>query len=82
MNEHYNRDKNIVILLLAVTILLLWSCVKGKSTNNNVDYEPCGIDSAYIVDSLKEDYQSIEYIGDSIIKTDKQGNVYIEEVTD
>lgn len=81
MNEHYNRDKNIVILLLAVTILLLWSCVKGKSTNN-VDYEPCGIDSAYIVDSLKEDYQSIEYVGDSIIKTDKQGNVYIEEVTD
>ena len=42
--------------------------------NNRTDYDICGIDSAYIVDSLGEEYSNITI--DTIIKTDVNGNVY------
>ena len=42
--------------------------------NNRTDYDVCGIDSAYIVDSLGEEYNNITI--DTIIKTDVNGNVY------
>lgn len=42
--------------------------------NNRTDYDVCGIDSAYIVDSLGEEYSNITI--DTIIKTDVNGNVY------
>ena len=42
--------------------------------NNRTDYDVCGIDSAYIVDSLGEEYSNITI--DTIIKTDVNCNVY------
>ena len=42
--------------------------------NNRTDYDVCGIDSAYIVDSLGEEYSNITI--DTIIKTDVNDNVY------
>ena len=52
----------IIIILIAI------------ARNNRTDYDVCGIDSAYIVDSLGEEYSNITI--DTIIKTDVNGNVY------
>ena len=51
-----------MIILIAIT------------RNNRTDYDVCGIDSAYIVDSLGEEYNNITI--DTIVKTDINGNVY------
>lgn len=51
-----------MIILIAIT------------RRNRTDYDVCGIDSAYIVDSLGEEYNNVTI--DTIVKTDINGNVY------
>lgn len=70
MNKNYSKHLFIIcVVLFIITIILI-----AIARNNRTDYDVCGIDSAYIVDSLGEEYNNITI--DTIIKTDVNGNVY------
>lgn len=70
MNKNYSKHLFIIcVVLFIITIILI-----AIARNNRTDYDVCGIDSAYIVDSLGEEYNNITI--DTIVKTDVNGNVY------
>ena len=70
MNKNYSKHLFIIcVVLFIITIILI-----AIARNNRTDYDVCRIDSAYIVDSLGEEYSNITI--DTIIKTDVNGNVY------
>ena len=70
MNKNYSKHLFIICVVLFIIINILIAIAR----NNRTDYDVCGIDSAYIVDSLGEEYSNITI--DTIIKTDVNGNVY------
>ena len=70
MNKNYSKHLFIICVILFIIMISLIAIAR----NNRTDYDVCGIDSAYIVDSLGEEYNNITI--DTIIKTDVNGNVY------
>ena len=70
MNKNYSKHLFIICVVLFIIMIILITIAR----NNRTDYDVCGIDSAYIVDSLGEEYNNITI--DTIIKTDVNGNVY------
>lgn len=70
MNKDYNRHLFYICVILVLIINILVVITRHSKTKDNV----CGIDSAYIVDSLKEEYDNVTI--DTIIKVDINGNVY------
>jgi hypothetical protein len=73
MNRRYNREVKARIAAIAVAILisiLFMNCNdnSNKHSNTTNDSVYCGIDSAYIVDSLHQTYDEV--------KVDTQGHVY------
>lgn len=70
MNKNYSKHLFIICVVLFIIMIVLIAIAR----NNRTDYDVCGIDSAYIVDSLGEEYNNITI--DTIVKTDINGNVY------
>lgn len=70
MNKNYSKHLFIICIILFIIMIILITIAR----NNRTDYDVCGIDSAYIVDSLGEEYNNITI--DTIVKTDINGNVY------
>ena len=70
MNKNYSKHLFIICVVLFIIMIILIAITR----NNRTDYDVCGIDSAYIVDSIGEEYSNITI--DTIIKTDVNGNVY------
>mgnify|MGYP003534877884 CR=1 FL=1 len=48
--------------------------IKKIYKDNNYDNEPCGIDYSYIVDTLNQDYDTVNI--DTIYKVDSTGKLY------
>lgn len=72
MNKNYNKHLFYIIIVLLIIVMIMILLTKH---NNKVDYDICGIDSAYINDSIPiEEYYDVAI--DTIIKTDNKGNVY------
>ena len=70
MNKNYSKH----LFIICVAMFIIMITLIAIARNNRTDYDICGIDSAYIVDSLGEEYSNITI--DTIIKTDVNGNVY------
>lgn len=70
MNKNYNKHLFITCIILFIIMIILIAITR----RNRTDYDVCGIDSAYIVDSLGEEYNNVTI--DTIVKTDINGNVY------
>lgn len=74
MNKDYNKHKEIAIVLFMIIVACLAACNMDRNKANqthpesNADYDTCGIDSAYIEDSLHQIYDEV--------KVDVQGNLY------
>lgn len=70
MNKNYNKHLFITCIILFIIMIILIAITR----HNRTEYDVCGIDSAYIVDSLGEEYNNVTI--DTIVKTDINGNVY------
>lgn len=74
MNKDYNKHREIAIVLFMIIAAILVACNmdrnKDKQTHpeSNGIYDTCGIDSAYVEDSLHQTYDEV--------KVDTQGHVY------
>ena len=62
------KSEKIVLGCVVIFSMILACCAHHKDTTIR-DYDVCGIDSAYIADSIH---------ADTIIKTDINGNPYTE----
>lgn len=71
MNKNYNKHIELMIVLFSFFAAITATCSYHKQKAKDYHYvneDSCGIDSAYIVDSLHQTYDEV--------KVDKQGNVY------
>lgn len=72
MNENYNKHLIKTIIGFVIIIFILICCAQHK--DNNYDNEPCGINYSYIVDTLNQDYDTVNI--DTIYKVDSTGKLY------
>lgn len=72
MNENYDKHRHAIIAVACVVVTFVACCSNRTSVK---DYDVCGIDSAYITDSIGEPFLEVQ-VEDTITKVDRQGNVY------